>query len=93
MASSSLLLYALKHLAAEAFFYQTYHGEEKLRSAFTYLLLHRAEKKGSCFAKRVPKILLKEGVVVLAVSIKIVTVQGGTETGVQSSINLNVYKI
>lgn len=45
----------------------------------------------SCFAKRVPKILLKEGVVILAVSIKIVTVQGGTETGVQSSINLNVY--
>lgn len=45
----------------------------------------------SCFAKRVPKILLKEGVAILAVSIKIVTVQGGTETGVQSSINLNVY--
>lgn len=90
MASSSLLLYALKHLAAEAFFYQTHHGEEKLRSAFTYILLHRAACM-SCFAKRVPKILLKEGVAILAVSIKIVTVQGGTETGVQSSINLNVY--
>lgn len=65
-----------------------YHGEAKLKSTFTYSLFSYS----FALQNRVPKILLKDSAVVFAVSIKILTVQGGMETDVQSKYH-SVYKI